>query len=74
MPPDQRLWFHDGERGPPVNQPSQYDEREPGRVIGPARSDTTLRVERELLPQEEILGRQSRSRAEAKRQEPEGVD
>jgi hypothetical protein len=61
MPPDQRLWFHDGERGTPVNQPGKYDEREPCRIIGPAGSDATLRVECELLPKEEILGRQSRS-------------
>jgi hypothetical protein len=60
MPPDQRLWFHDGEPSPPVNQPGKYDEREPRRIIGPAGSDPTLGVECELLPKEEILGRQSR--------------
>ncbi len=67
MPSDQRTWFDDGERGPPVNQPGQYDEREPCRIIGPAGPDATLHVESELLPKKEILRRQSRSRAEAKR-------
>jgi hypothetical protein len=43
-------------------------------IIGPARLNSALTVECQLLPKEEILGRQLRPRSEAKRQKPEGVN
>ena len=39
----------------PVNQPGKYDEREPYCIIGPAGSDSTLRVACELLRRNRFL-------------------
>jgi GNAT superfamily N-acetyltransferase len=58
MPPNQRVRFHDGEGGSPVNEASQNDERDPCGIVGSTRSDTTFRVQSQLLTKEQILGRQ----------------
>ena len=58
MPPNQRVRFHDGEGGSPVNKAGQDDERDPCGIVGPTRSDTTFRVKSQLLSQEQIFGRQ----------------
>ncbi len=36
MPPNERLRLHNGQEPTPVDEPRQYNERNPGRVIGPA--------------------------------------
>ena len=46
----------------------EHDERDPRRIIGAAGLDLAFSVERQLLPQKEILRRQLRPRAEAERQ------
>jgi hypothetical protein len=46
----------------------------PRRIIGTAGFDSALYIERQLLPEKEILGRQLRPRLKAERHEPEGVD
>jgi hypothetical protein len=74
MPSDQRLRLHDDERGFPIHQPSEHDERDARRVSGSAALDPTLRVQGELLPQQEALGCQSRPRTEPERQEHQRVN
>ncbi len=51
MPPDQRVWFHDREHRPPVNQPGKRYQCDPERIIGTARFDAALLVKRQLLAQ-----------------------
>ena len=58
MPPNQRVWLHDGEGGSPVNEAGQDDKVDPFGIDGPTRPDTTFRVESQLLSEEQILGRQ----------------
>jgi hypothetical protein len=74
MPADQGVWFHDREHGSPVDQPGEQNQRDPGRIVGSMPSDSTLSVERQLLPQEEILRRQLRPGTDAQREEPDEVD
>jgi hypothetical protein len=56
MPPDQRVRFHDRERGSPVDQLREHHERDPRRIIGPAGFHPTLPIECQLLPKKQILG------------------
>jgi hypothetical protein len=44
MPPNQRVWFHDGESGSRVNEAGQDDERDPCGIV--ARRDLTQRSAR----------------------------
>ena len=74
MPADQRVRLHDRERGSPVNQLGEHDEGDPRRIIGTAGFDSALPIERQLLPEKEILGRQARPRLKAERHEHEDVD
>ena len=62
MPTDQGVRLHDRERGSPVDQPCEHDEDDPCRIIGTAGLDSALSIERQLLPEKEILGRQLRPR------------
>src|SRR5262249_11869556 len=65
VPPNQRLWPHDHEGLPPLDEPREHDEREPRRVAGATRLHLTFEVQRQLLAQEQILGGQLRARSEA---------
>ena len=58
MPPNEGVGSHDREHGPPVDQPGEQDQRDADRIVGPTRPDAALSVERQLLPEEEILRRQ----------------
>jgi hypothetical protein len=50
------------------------NEGDPRRIIGTAGFDPALSVERQLLPEKEILGRQMRPRSTDESHEPERVD
>jgi hypothetical protein len=63
VPPDQRIWPHDGETLAPLNEVRERDEHEPSRVAGATRLHLTFEVQRQLLAQEEILGGQTRARS-----------
>jgi hypothetical protein len=65
MPPNQRVWLYDGEHPSPVDPPCEQDQCDPGRIVGSGR-DATFGVERQLLPQKEILGHQSRPRSQSR--------
>src|SRR5438105_1537402 len=49
-----------GERGSPVDQVGDHDQRDPCRIIGSASSDATLSVVGKLRPEEAVLGGQLR--------------
>jgi hypothetical protein len=55
MRPNQRVRFHDGESGSPVNEAGEDGERDPCGIVGPTRSDTTFRIQSQLLSKEQIL-------------------
>jgi hypothetical protein len=64
MPPDQRVRLHDRQHGPPVDQMGEHHERDPRRIIGPARLDLAFSVKCQLLPEKEILCGQLRPQSE----------
>jgi hypothetical protein len=55
MPSDECIRLHDGEDSTPVDQPRQNDKRDPSRIVGAARFHLPLRVQGQLLSQEQIL-------------------
>ena len=74
VPTDQGVRLHDRDRGSPIDQSCEHDEGDPRRIIGTAGFDPALCIERQLLPEKEIFGRQLRPRLKAERHEPERVD
>ena len=58
MPADERIGLHDDEGVVSVEHSGQRRHREPRRVVGTSRCLLALDEERELLPEEEILGSQ----------------
>lgn len=74
MPTNQRVRFHNREHRSPVDQLGEHDEGDPRRVIGTARVDPPLLVERQLLSKKEILGCELRPRSETERYQLERVD
>ena len=74
MPPGQRVRFHDREHGSTVGEPGEHHEGDPGRIISPTGHDLALLVQRQLLPEEQILSGQLGPRSEAERREPEGIN
>src|SRR6185503_13783672 len=50
-----------------ATNPGQQEERDAGRVVRAPRPDVAFEIAHELLPEEEILGGQSRPRLECQR-------
>ena len=74
VPTDQGVRLHDRERGCPIDQVCEHDEGVPRRLIGTAGFDSALSIERQLLPEKQILSGQLGPRSEAERRQPEGIN
>ena len=73
MPTDQRVGFHDCQDTTPLDQVRQRDERKPTRVVGTAWLHLPLHAQRELLPQEQVLGDELGMRLRRLRNKPHSV-
>jgi hypothetical protein len=58
VPADEGIRFDYHQRHPPIEQPTHRDHQPSGSVVGPMWFDLPLLEERQLLPQEQVLGRQ----------------
>jgi hypothetical protein len=61
VPPHERLGTHNRQELAPFDASIQEDECDARRIVRPSRSDLAFDVTRELLAEEEVLGRQLRS-------------
>jgi hypothetical protein len=73
VPAHERVGLHNGQELTPVDELGEQDECDARGVIRPPRSDLTFDVTRELLPEEQILGRQLRSGLEYESQQTQQV-
>ena len=73
MPPNERVGTHNRQQLPPLDESRQQDEGDAGRVVGALRSDLAFEVAGELLPQEQVLGRELRAGPEHQSQQPQQV-
>ena len=73
MPSDERIRLYDREEGPPVDQPSQRDERRPSRIVRVARLHLPLHIQGQLLSQEQILGGKVYMRSSRRRDQPQEI-
>jgi hypothetical protein len=64
VPPNERVGPHNREQRPPLHPSGEDHQHHPGGAVRAAWSDLTFEIARELLPQEQILGRESRPRPE----------
>jgi len=62
MLPDQRVWLDYRQERTPLRQAREQDEDDSRRRIRPTRLDAALLVERQLLPEKQVLRRQQGSR------------
>ena len=62
VPPHERVGLHNRQERAPMDESRQEDECNARRIVRPSWSDLALDITRELLPQEEVLGRQLHSR------------
>ena len=67
MPPDERVRTHDRQQLAPGDESRQQDECDTRRVVRALRSDLAFDVACELLPQEQVLGRELRAGSERQR-------
>jgi hypothetical protein len=73
VPPHECIGPHNGRELAPFDEPGEQDECHARGVIRSPRSDLTFDVTRELLPEEQILGRQLRSGPEHEPQQAQQV-
>ena len=73
MPLDERVRTHDRQQLPPGDEARQQDEGDTGRVIRALRSDLAFDVGCQLLPEEQVLGRELRPGLERQSQQPQQV-
>src|SRR5262245_11755943 len=62
VPANQRVRLDDHQQLTPADQPRQRDQRDASRVGGGAWLHLSLEIQRQLLPQKQILRRQLRAR------------
>ena len=60
MPPDERVRTYDRQQPPPGDESGQHNECDTRRIVRSLWSDLAFDVTGELLPQEQVLGRESR--------------
>jgi hypothetical protein len=58
MPPDERFRLDDGQQMPPLDEGRHGAERDACGVIGPAGLHPAFQVQGQLLPQEQVFGRE----------------
>jgi hypothetical protein len=58
VPRDEGSGLHDGQSVAPIEPAAEQHQRQTGRMVGTSGLDLALLIERELLAQEQILGRQ----------------
>jgi hypothetical protein len=76
VPGDEGRRPHDGQGLPPIEPAAEQHQRQASRIVGPARLDLALLiecVECELLTQEQILGRERSSGAQAETQKVDQI-
>jgi hypothetical protein len=73
VPPHERVGLHNRQELAPLDESRQEDECDAGRIVRPSWSDLSFDVARELLPQEEVLGRQLRSGPEHESEQTQQV-
>ena len=73
MPAEERGRLDNGQCLTPGEAPGQQNQREPHRVWSPPRRYLPLPIQRQLLPQEQLLGREGGPRPETARQEPHEI-
>ena len=73
MPSNEGVWADDRDQIPPRDESRKEDERDARRVVRPTRSDLAFEVARELLPQEQVLGRQLRAGSAHRSQQPHQI-
>ena len=73
VPPNERVWLHDGEDRTPLDEPGEHDECQTSRVAGSTRLHLTFEIQRQLLAEEEVLGGQARVGPEAEPSEVQKV-
>jgi len=74
MPPNERVRLHDRQDAPPLDQRRQRAERYPSGIVGTPRLHLPLNVERQLLPQKQILCCELRVGAGRRGYEAEQID
>jgi hypothetical protein len=73
-PAKEGRWLDDRECLPPGEAPSRQDQRESDRIRGAPGVHLPLPVQRQLSPEEEVLGREGRPGPEAGPQKPHEID
>jgi hypothetical protein len=73
VPPHERVGPHDRQQLAPVDELRKQDECDSRGVVRAARSDPAFHVTGELLPEEQVLGRQVRAGPEHQPQQMQQV-
>ena len=74
MPPDERVRTYDRQQLPPGDESGQQNECDTRRIVRSRWSDLAFDVTGELLPQEQVLGRESRAGSEGQSKQPQQVN
>jgi hypothetical protein len=74
MPPDERVRTYDRQQLPPGDELGQQNECDTRRIVRSLWSDLAFDVTGELLPQEQVLGRESRAGSEGQSKQPQQVN
>jgi len=73
MPSNQGVRLHDDQETLPVHESGQRHEHEPRRIVSPTRLHLPFDVQRQLLPEEQVLRRELGSRPQRERRQPQKV-
>ena len=73
MPGDEGPGPHDGQSVLPIEPAAEQHQRQTGRIVGTSGLDLALLIERQLLAQEQILGRKRGSGAQAETQKVDQI-
>src|ERR1700674_5274702 len=74
MPPEELVRTYDRQQLPPRDESGQQNECDTRRIVRPLLSDLAFDVTGKLLPQEQVLGRESRAGSGGQSKQPQQVN